>query len=108
MRQRSFPLPGSEIQHRFTTSDLKNKASTCSQSLIKLVINDHTTATVGLEAASEELSELVIKVSNDFNQMVAAEILTILSYLAELAASISRKQEHFQLSDDFIDVSASY
>lgn len=59
------------------------------------VLNDHATATVGLEATSEELSELAIKVSNDFNQIVPDETLTM-SSLSELAASISRKQECFQ------------
>lgn len=59
------------------------------------VLNDHATATVGLEATSEELSELAIKVSNDFNQIVPVETLTM-SSLSELAASISRKQECFQ------------
>ncbi|KAI8566714.1 hypothetical protein RHMOL_Rhmol02G0063700 [Rhododendron molle] len=58
------------------------------------VLNDHATATVGFEATSEELSELAIKVSNDFNQIVPVETLTM-SSLSELAASISRKQECF-------------
>ncbi|KAE9452928.1 hypothetical protein C3L33_15173, partial [Rhododendron williamsianum] len=58
------------------------------------VLNDHAIATVGFEATSEELSELAIKVSNDFNQIVPIETLTM-SSLSELAASISRKQECF-------------
>ncbi|KAF7151530.1 hypothetical protein RHSIM_Rhsim02G0057000 [Rhododendron simsii] len=58
------------------------------------VLNDHAIATVGFEATSEELSELAIKVTNDFNQIVPVETLTM-SSLSELAASISRKQECF-------------
>ncbi|PSR98461.1 Protein PHR1-LIKE like [Actinidia chinensis var. chinensis] len=46
-------------------------------------LDDRAAATAGLEAAREELSDLAIKVSNDFNEMVPP--------LSELTASLENK-----------------
>ncbi|XP_057957504.1 protein PHR1-LIKE 2 [Malania oleifera] len=54
------------------------------------VLNDQAAASAGLEAAREELSELVIKVSNDCHGMVPLETLKMPTF-SEIAAAVENK-----------------
>ncbi|WOH16220.1 hypothetical protein DCAR_0935769 [Daucus carota subsp. sativus] len=63
-------------------------------------LNDQTLASVGLEAAREELSELAIKVANDCQQ-----VMTV-SSLSDVAATLERKNltnMHARIGDCSVD-----